>query len=282
VAPRVFRDDQITDADQRRYSLLLIGGPDDNRMTRRLAPLIPLKVARDGFSIDGRKFLATDSVAQLIYPNPLQPDRYVMVVAATSADGLYFWNPTLWNNSLGFPISYWDWTIVDGRRVRLASTALGAERGWVAAGVFDQHWRRDDRWVFVGDNSLRQSSPLRHAPAPAFSVPVSVLEAYAGEYELPWGAKVKIVREEQHLKVQPPMGPPLRLDPEGKTDFSAHDTAESLFFVSDEHGKVSGAVLNSAGQEIHVRRSESVLSVEWPLAGKLRGSGYADSGNHAN
>ena len=100
----------------------------------------------------------------MIYPNPLQPNRYVTVVAGTSADGLYFWIPALWNTSGGFPTSYWDWTITDGRRVTLTSLALGAERGWVAAGMFDQHWRRDDGWVYVGDSTLRHSSPLRRAP----------------------------------------------------------------------------------------------------------------------
>jgi hypothetical protein len=254
VSPRVFRDDQITDEDQRRYSLLLIGGPNDNRITRQLSPHLPLKVARDGFTIDGRKYAATDSVVQMIYPNPLQPNRYVTVVAGTSSDGLYFWKPVLWNIPAGFPTSYWDWTITDGRRVTLTSIALGAERGWVAAGMFDQHWRRDDRWVYVGDSTLRGSSPLRHAPVDGFTIPTELLDAYAGEYELAPGVPVRVAHEGEHLTVQPPSGRPRQLDPESKTDFVVHDTGESVYFVADEHGKVTAAALNDAGQEFHVTR----------------------------
>jgi dienelactone hydrolase len=254
VSPRVFRDDQITDEDQRRYSLLLIGGPNDNRITRQLSPHLPLKVARDGFTIDGRKYAATNSVVQMIYPNPLQPNRYVMVVAGTSSEGLYFWIPALWHPSAGFPTSYWDWTITDGLRVTLTSIALGAERGWVAAGMFDQHWRRDDRWVYVGDSSLRHSGALRRAPVDGFTIPAELLDAYAGEYELAPGVPVRVAHQAEHLTFQPPSGRPLQLDAESKTDFVVHDTGESVFFVADEQGKVTGAALNTAGQELRVTR----------------------------
>ncbi|MDB6158557.1 MAG: hypothetical protein JWO04_2263 [Gammaproteobacteria bacterium] len=254
VSARVFRDDQITDEEQRRYSLLLIGGPSDNRITRQLSPHLPLKVARDGFTIDGRKYAATNSVVQMIYPNPLQPNRYVMIVAGTSSEGLYFWIPALWHPSAGFPTSYWDWTITDGRRVTLTSIALGAERGWVAAGMFDQHWRRDDRWVYVGDSSLRHSGALRRAPVDGFTIPAELLDAYAGEYELAPGVPVRVAHQAEHLTFQPPSGRPLQLDAESKTDFVVHDTGESVFFVADEQGKVTGAALNTAGQELRVTR----------------------------
>jgi hypothetical protein len=43
-------------------------------------------------------------------------------------------------------------------------------------------------------------------------------------------------------------------DPESKTDFVVHDTGEAVYFVADEHGKVTVAALNDAGQEFHVTR----------------------------
>jgi hypothetical protein len=63
-------------------------------------------------------------------------------------------------------------------------------------------------------------------------------------------------RSEADLVVQPPSGPPLQLDAESKTDFVVHDTGESVFFVLDEQGKVSGAVRNNAGQETRVTRAQ--------------------------
>jgi hypothetical protein len=63
-------------------------------------------------------------------------------------------------------------------------------------------------------------------------------------------------REGEHLAVQPPSGRPLQLNLESKTDFVVHDTGESVFFLSDEQRKVSGAVLNNAGQETRVTRTQ--------------------------
>jgi pimeloyl-ACP methyl ester carboxylesterase len=45
--PRIFRDDEITSAEESRYSLLLIGGADANLVTRRFADRIPLQVERE-------------------------------------------------------------------------------------------------------------------------------------------------------------------------------------------------------------------------------------------
>jgi enterochelin esterase-like enzyme len=254
VTPRVFRDSEITQEEQRRYSLLLIGGPEDNEITRELASRLPLKVSREGFTLDGRKYAATDAVIQMIYPHPLAKNRYVMVVAGTSADGMYFWNPPLWHTALGFPTNYWDWTIQDGRRVKLASAAFGPERGWVAAGVFNQHWRRDDRWTYPGDAELRRGSPLRHAPMPGLSIPEQRLDSYVGTYQIVPGYAVQVTRAGQSLVVAPPGEPPMRLDPESNTEFVVHNTTDSVYFVSNDQGEVTGAVLNRSGTELPMTR----------------------------
>jgi hypothetical protein len=83
-----------------------------------------------------------------------------------------------------------------------------------------------------------------------------LLDAYAGEYEIAPGVPVHVAREGTHLTAQPPFGPLLRLDPEAKADFMVHNSGESVFFTSDEHGKVSGAVLNNAGRELRVTRMQ--------------------------
>jgi len=35
-----------------------------------------------------------------------------------------------------------------------------------------------------------------------------------------------------------------------------HDTGASVFFLADQQGKVSGAVLNNGGQEIRIARTQ--------------------------
>ncbi|HET9315375.1 MAG TPA: hypothetical protein VFQ51_07275, partial [Vicinamibacteria bacterium] len=154
VRPRVLRDDEVSPEHERRYSLLLLGGRDANRVTARVAGRLPLAVERDAVTIDGRRFAASDAVAQVLHPSPLQPDRYVLVVAATSTAGMRNWDPGgFWAQENGYPKLVWDFTIRDGRRA--AEPGLGPERGWVAAGIFDRHWRRDDRFIATGDEAPR-------------------------------------------------------------------------------------------------------------------------------
>ena len=73
VEPRVFEDTGISDADAARYSLLLIGGPGDNAVAKRLAGRIPLAVRPDAIVVDGKAFPAADAGVSLVYPSPLNP-----------------------------------------------------------------------------------------------------------------------------------------------------------------------------------------------------------------
>src|SRR6185437_7294270 len=81
VVPPVFLDTALSDADMAKYSLVLIGGPAENLVSQKLAGYIPLKVQSDGFEIDGQHYAATDALAQVVYPHPTNPDRYVAEMA---------------------------------------------------------------------------------------------------------------------------------------------------------------------------------------------------------
>lgn len=254
--PGVVLDSELTPEDAKGYSLLLIGGADANLVTRRIAGRLPLRLREDAVIIDGRRFAAPDAVVQMIYPNPLQPERYAVVVAATSAAGMYFWNPAgFWHQVFGFPTLIFDWTIQDGRRVTL-EPGLGPARGWVAAGVFDRTWRRDDRWVFPGDADLRAGSPLRRPPLPGFTPAAGVLESYAGRYRLFPGIAALVRHENGRLTLSTPGTPPVRLIPESETEFAARSNAASVVFKRDEEGHVTGLILNNGGQEIRASRIE--------------------------
>src|SRR4029078_2636371 len=156
--------------------------PGENRVSARLAAKLPLKVTRDSVSIDGRRFATTEPVAQMLCPHPRNEQRYVLLVAPTSAAGLRYWNPQqYWHALNGFPMNLLDWTILDGRHVTQDSR-LFPYRGWVAAGVFDMHWRRSDAFTVLGDPELRARATLRHAPAPGFQLPGDRLDALARHY----------------------------------------------------------------------------------------------------
>ncbi len=151
--PRFFRDRDVRDEDIAKYSLLLIGGPADNLVTRRISDQIPLKIAPNEITIDGRGFPVTDAAVRMLYPHPLNPDRYVLVVAATSPAGM-----TL----PGGPDDV-DFAIIDGR-VPNGDEGRPPEKVWPATGTFDHNWRLNPEFVTLGDPEVRAKSPLRRAP----------------------------------------------------------------------------------------------------------------------
>ncbi len=74
-----------------RYSLLLVGGPEANRVTARLAAKAASPdLGRTGSPSTARRFRCKDAAVQMIYPNPLNAERYVWIAAGTSTDGMYF------------------------------------------------------------------------------------------------------------------------------------------------------------------------------------------------
>ena len=254
--PRVYRDTEVTPAIAQQYSLLLLGGRDANAVTARFADKLPLRVTRDSVTIDGRRFAARDAVAQLLYPHPQNAARYLLLVEPTSADGLRFWNPQqYWHALNGFPMNLWDWTIVDGRHVTQASGLL-PDRGWIAAGVFDTHWRRDDRFTVLGDDAARSRAPLRHAPPRDFKFSGESYDALAGRYrvnpgQIGAGSLINVVRSGDAITASAPEGGRAwPLEPETASDFAIVGLGTPVSFLRDGAGDVTGVIYHYNGQEI--------------------------------
>ncbi len=79
--PRMKRDADVTQTDIDRYGLLLLGGPTENTLTARVADGLPVSFIDGGYEVDGREHVGDDLGLALVYPNPLNPDRYVAVLA---------------------------------------------------------------------------------------------------------------------------------------------------------------------------------------------------------
>jgi hypothetical protein len=146
-----------------------------------------------------------------------------------------------------------DWTLRDGRRVSLAA-GLDAAHSRVASGVFDRHWRRDDRWIVLGDADVRGKSPVRHPPADDFTLPAKTLDSYVGDYEFFPGLLVSIARTEAGLTSQF-AGFVSPLTAESATDFGIHDSGGLIVFQHDAQGTVGGLIANNGeGREFFAKR----------------------------
>ena len=174
--PRFFKDTEISQDDMARYTLLLFGGPDANAVTKAFADKLPVRISADEAAVDGRTFKAADAAVQFVYPNPLNPDRLVLVTAGTSAQGMFL------ADRLPDDV---DFAIADAR-VPDADAGRPPEKVVIAAGYFDSAWQLTDAHLDLGNPAIRAKCPVRKVPAhadgnvPAARLPLSnVVDAAA-------------------------------------------------------------------------------------------------------
>jgi dienelactone hydrolase len=192
--PRYFLDTEISDADIANYSLLLIGGPDANRVASRLAAQVPLRIRGDVITIGGQSYEAKNAGVQVLYPNPRNPQRYLWLTAGTSTSGLAFAAPNPYN------LSAWDFIIDDGR-VPAPKEQMMRERTRVVSGLFDQNWRFAPAFVQLGDVAVRRNGRQLRMPTGAVIEP-QLAQQLAGTYQFSPGPRVLIEAKDGKLMLR--------------------------------------------------------------------------------
>jgi len=76
---RVKDDKEVTEADLKRYHVVLFGDPGSNRLIARLNGKLPLRWTRQTITLGDRTFPSAESLPLMIYPNPLDPAHYVIL-----------------------------------------------------------------------------------------------------------------------------------------------------------------------------------------------------------
>ncbi|MBI1368182.1 MAG: prolyl oligopeptidase family serine peptidase [Planctomycetes bacterium] len=116
---RTKNDADVTADDIKNYHLVLFGDEKSNKLIAQIAGKLPMKI------VDG------DRVNLMIYPNPLNPRKYVVLNSGPTfreADDL---NNSLQNPKLG------DWAGID----MTVSPDQKYPGKVIEAGVFDEHWQ---------------------------------------------------------------------------------------------------------------------------------------------
>jgi pimeloyl-ACP methyl ester carboxylesterase len=122
-----------------RYNLILFGGPETNAVTAKIMKDLPLSTKNDRLIIDGQQIEKDDVAFQMVYPNPLNPEKYVVIKGGTSpkAEELSGLFNVIYSGS-GLP----DFIIYD---------ETAKEKGWaaiIAAGFFDINWKFDNSLAY--------------------------------------------------------------------------------------------------------------------------------------
>lgn len=128
---RVIDDRDVTEDLIKSASLVLWGDPSSNSLMARMQEQLPIKWTAGQVTVNGQDFDAAHHAPILIYPNPLNPDRYVVFNSSfTFRDYAYL------NNARQVPMLP-DWAVVD-----LRTPAGNVWPGKIAAaGFFDEQWQ---------------------------------------------------------------------------------------------------------------------------------------------
>jgi hypothetical protein len=127
---RVKDDKDVNDADIAAHNLILWGDPSSNAILAKIAGKLPLKWDKDGVRLGNDTFDAGHHVPVMIYPNPLNPKRYVVLNS-----GFTFREYDYLNNARQVP-KLPDFAVVDVD-VPVSSRAPG---GIATAGFFNEGW----------------------------------------------------------------------------------------------------------------------------------------------
>ncbi len=237
--PRVFLDTEIKDADLGKYSLMLVGGADANRVTAKLAAKLPLRVTADSVRIDGRDFKVRDAAVQMVYPNPANAGRYVWVLAGTSSDGMYF------ADADPQQMPSWDYVVLDGHTPAFKQ-GVSPEDLRVVSGMFDYNWRAANALQVPGEAAARAKSRQLKRPDPNLLMGEKELAAYVGRYQMSDGPVVEMKMEGGKLIAL--VGRPIELIAENKDVFFAPSVSVRVFFSRDGAGKLTGFTTNGDAQ----------------------------------
>jgi poly(3-hydroxybutyrate) depolymerase len=146
-------DSEVTPADIESFHLLLVGTPKSNLLLRRIESQLPVRIEGGAVVAGNSRFSGEDVGYRLIYPNPLNPRKYVVVCSAVTYKGLeglaYIPSPNFgWNARVTEP----DLVVTDRR-------AHGLYPRYLAAMTFDNRWQLEDRGPMAG----RLEMPLGRA-----------------------------------------------------------------------------------------------------------------------
>jgi len=127
---RVKDDARVDDADIASSNLVLWGDPQSNALLAKIADKLPIRWGATEIKVGGRTFDTENHALILVYPNPLNPNRYVVLNS-----GFTFRDYDYLNNARQVP-KLPDWAVVD-LRTPPDSRAPGKV---VAADFFGEHW----------------------------------------------------------------------------------------------------------------------------------------------
>jgi len=125
--PFVKDDNDVTEADLAKYHVVLFGDPGSNKWIAKMNGKLPFKWTRKSVTLGGQTFPSQESFPALIYPNPLNPAKYVVLNTGLTIEDRGY------NGDYGTPL-WGDYAIVKVKPGAAVPDLL-------TAGLFDENWQ---------------------------------------------------------------------------------------------------------------------------------------------
>lgn len=123
-------DAAISDADIAANNLVLWGDPQSNAVLAKIADKLPIQWAKDKLVANGKTYDATTHAPILIYPNPLNPAKYVVINSSFTYREYDYLNNARQVAKLP------DWAVIDLNKPKTSQ----APGGISDAGFFGESW----------------------------------------------------------------------------------------------------------------------------------------------
>lgn len=121
------KDREVTMEDIEKKNLILLGDAETNSLIQKLMPAVPLSIDAQAVSVGGRRYEGKSLGVELVYPNPLNKDRYIVILGANSAEGYQRLESNPSQNAW-YDFAVWN-------------TGAPQTAEMVAAGYWDSAWR---------------------------------------------------------------------------------------------------------------------------------------------
>ncbi len=128
---RVKMDSAVTEDDIGRHHLILWGDPASNGVLKKIIAHLPIGWTAQHVTVRGKSYGTATHMPVLIFPNPLNPEKYVVLNS-----GFTYREYDYLNNARQVP-KLPDWAVVD-----ITQPVTSQRPGGIAdAGFFDEQWR---------------------------------------------------------------------------------------------------------------------------------------------
>lgn len=125
--PFVKDDKDVTEADIAKYHLVLFGDPGSNQWIAKVKDKLSVKWTEQSVSLGGQTFPANECYPAMVYPNPLNPAKYVVLNTGLTIEDRGY------NGDYGTPL-WGDYAIVKVKPGESLPEML-------TAGLFDETWQ---------------------------------------------------------------------------------------------------------------------------------------------